>query len=385
MDEALDHVKDLAKCLDEDNRGRLVNELRDLIVSLEPEEDAVQRITFAPLEVYGARIGVRLRLFHLLASSDSGIHLDRLAKEISPDEILLGRIMRYLASVRMITELGPDLFAANKMTWTLASPKGESYINTYYELILPVMAKLPPFLERTGYDNPTDSLNLPLHDAFGCKGDLFAFLKAHPEKCAMFHNHMHFQRNQTTNWAKLVTVLRSKGTATDEVLFVDVGGGTGHQSQRVLQYDPDIPGRFILQDLPQVMESAPTIPGVEKMYYNIFEEQPVIGAKFYYFRGVLHDFPDRSCHSILQNTAKAMRSDSTLLLDEMVLPNSGINWMATAMDLQMMANVGAQERTRGAWAKLLESANLELVDVQYHGLDPYQALIVAVKQGEGRV
>lgn len=47
MDEALDHVKDLAKCLDEDNRSRLVNELRDLIISLEPDEDAVQRITFA--------------------------------------------------------------------------------------------------------------------------------------------------------------------------------------------------------------------------------------------------------------------------------------------------------------------------------------------------
>ncbi|RAH44622.1 S-adenosyl-L-methionine-dependent methyltransferase [Aspergillus brunneoviolaceus CBS 621.78] len=364
MDEALDHVKDLAKCLDEDNRSRLVNELRDLIISLEPDEDAVQRITFA---LYAARIGVRLCLFHLLASSDSGIHLDRLAKETSADEILLGRIMRYLASVRMITELGPDVFAANKMTLALATPKGESYINAYYELILPVMAKMPPFLERTGYSNPTDSLNLPLHDAFGCKGDLFAFLKAHPEKCAMFHNHMHFQRNQTTNWAKLATVLRSKKTATDEVLFVDVGGGTGHQCQRVLQYDPDIPGRFILQDLPQVMEAAPTIPG------------------FYYFRGVLHDFPDSSCRSILRNTAKAMRSDSTLLLDEMVLPNSGVDWTATAMDLQMMANLGAQERTRGAWTKLLESAGLKLVDIQYHGLDPYQALIFAVKQGGERM
>lgn len=37
--------------------------------------------------------------------------------------------MRYLASVRMITELGPDVFAANKMTLALATPKGESYIN----------------------------------------------------------------------------------------------------------------------------------------------------------------------------------------------------------------------------------------------------------------
>lgn len=80
-----------------------------------------------------------------------------------------------------------------------------------------------------------------------------------------------------------------------------------------------------------------------------------------------------------------MRNGSTLLLDEMVLPNSGVNWMATAMDLQMMANVGAQERTRGAWADLLESAGLKLVNIQYHGLDPYQALIFAVKQGEERM
>jgi demethylsterigmatocystin 6-O-methyltransferase len=96
-------------------------------------------------------------------------------------------------------------------------------------------------------------------------------------------------------------------------------------------------------------------------------------------RGVLHDFSDAQCQDILRHICFAMDVDSTVLIDETILPDRSVHWLATGLDLLMMASHGSQERTRGHWVNLIESAGLRLENVFYHGLDAYQALIVAVK------
>ena len=93
-------------------------------------------------------------------------------------------------------------------------------------------------------------------------------------------------------------------------------------------------------------------------------------------RGVLHDFPSHKCQEILLNTAAAMGTESVLLLDEMVLPNKGVHWTATSMDLQMLSWLASQERTRSQWDALLKSAGLEIIDVYAHRASAYESLIV---------
>jgi demethylsterigmatocystin 6-O-methyltransferase len=102
----------------------------------------------------------------------------------------------------------------------------------------------------------------------------------------------------------------------------------------------------------------------------------VTAARFYYMRGVLHDFPDHKSREILRNTAAAMGPESVLLLDEMVLPDQGVHWMAASMDLQMLAWLASQERTRTQWEELLKSAGMEIVDVYAHRPSAYESLIV---------
>jgi demethylsterigmatocystin 6-O-methyltransferase len=177
----------------------------------------------------------------------------------------------------MITEIDVDTFAANNITKVLASSKGESYIRVYYELVSPVFYELPKFLEKTGYVNPTNPSELPLQDAYGFDGDMFAYFKTFPQKQALFNTHMELQRNLITNWGTLCSLIRSRQLVPGEVLFVDVGGGTGHQSRRIRAELPDIPGEMILQDLPQVIANVGPIPGVTKMNYDIFTPQPVRG------------------------------------------------------------------------------------------------------------
>ena len=99
---------------------------------------------------------------------------------------------------------------------------------------------------------------------------------------------------------------------------------------------------MVLQDLSPVIGAAPDIKGLEKMAYDFWEPQPIrgksivsklpmrwvlsrpiLGARAYYIRNVLHDWPDEKCKLILENIKSAMTSESVVLIDEMVIPNLG--------------------------------------------------------------
>lgn len=65
------------------------------------------------------------------------------------------------------------------------------------------------------------------------------------------------------------------------VLFVDVGGSTGSQSLALRERYPNLPGRVLLQDRPEVVEQAksqlPSSANIEAEVYNIFTPQPIKG------------------------------------------------------------------------------------------------------------
>lgn len=42
-------------------------------------------------------------------------------------------------------------------------------------------------------------------------------------------------------------------------------------------------------------------------------------------RNIIHDYPDEKAAVILRNTAAALSPDSLILIDDMVLPNSGVH------------------------------------------------------------
>lgn len=50
---------------------------------------------------------------------------------------------------------------------------------------------------------------------------------------------------------------------------------------------------MILQDLPAVIDVVNDLPeGIEAWGHGSFEEQPVKGARAYFMRSILHDWPD---------------------------------------------------------------------------------------------
>lgn len=87
-------------------------------------------------------------------------------------------------------------------------------------------------------------------------------------------------------------ILNGAANETDSVLMVDVAGGKGHDLEAFREKVPNAPGRFILQDLPDVLQEAGELKGgIEKMAYDFFTPQPVKGNslpfKYFWHRPLL--------------------------------------------------------------------------------------------------
>lgn len=69
------------------------------------------------------------------------------------------------------------------------------------------------------------------------------------------------------------------GSDTDpEVpVLVDVGGGVGHQCVALVEKYPQLEGRVIFQDRPEVIANAIPKEGIRAMVHDFMTEQPIKG------------------------------------------------------------------------------------------------------------
>ena len=85
---------------------------------------------------------------------------------------------------------------------------------------------------------------------------------------------------------------------------------------------------------------------------------------------MLHNYPDDKCLVILKNLIQAMDKDSLILIDGMVLPNSGVHWQAIQADLTVIAAFGSRERTREQWDALIDRAGLKILSIHSMYITP---------------
>ena len=77
----------------------------------------------------------------------------------------------------------------------------------------------------------------------------------------------------------------------------------------------------------------------------------------------MHDHADDKCLEILKIIVDAMADESTLLLDEIVVPDKPVDWFVTQTDLAMMVQFSSMERTEEHWRRLLSEAGLKVRDI----------------------
>lgn len=147
-------------------------------------------------------------------------------------------------------------------------------------------------------------------------------------------------------------------------LVVDVGGGTGTVLDRLLLAAPK--ARGILVEMPTTAARARdrfitsgTIDRIEIRAQSFFEELPAGGDR-YLLAGVLHDWPDAECVSILRRLAVAAGPAPIHLVER--LPEAADHTEDLAFDLQLYTVFGGGARSRREYATLADRAGLRLTD-----------------------
>lgn len=175
-------------------------------------------------------------------------------------------------------------------------------------------------------------------------------------------------------WHEMPNIMQSvfgdyKASA-EGVLMVDVGGSSGHDLISFHSAHSDVSGRLILEDLPPAVEAAKAAgeldrEGIEAVAHDFFTPQPIQGARVYYLKMVLHDWPDEQCKQILANLKPALKEGhSRILLNEIIIPDVGAGWFETSVDMIMMCCHSAQERRERDWRALVEGVEgLKVVGV----------------------
>lgn len=149
-------------------------------------------------------------------------------------------------------------------------------------------------------------------------------------------------------------------------------------------------GRLVLQELAAVVGAAEGTgvggkdSGIELQVHDFFTPQPVEGARAYFMRSVLYDWPDEQCRTILGDLrdviepgySKILISDCVgasafpfilANLHSQVLADEKAAWQHLSLDLTMMAQVSSQERTEQEWCELIESCALKIAGIYNKG------------------
>ncbi|KAL1872959.1 hypothetical protein Daus18300_004099 [Diaporthe australafricana] len=294
---------------------------------------------------------------------------------------VLESIMDYVCVQGMVAEVSRGQYVATRLTRTLLEPVFVDSVTHFHDNCLPGFTALHRAL--TEGDGRSNAFKLGQNTS----EDFYAWMGTHPVQQRAFHNFMREQFAGLPSWLEVVSFAEefAQDSESGEVVFVDVGGGNGSQCAALKKSLPDLKGRFVLQDRAYVLEKAPEVEGMEKMPYDFFTEQPVIGARAYYFRQILHNFEDAACVRILESQIPALGPDSVVVIDEKALPDDkppattpGVEYTA-ALSISMKVMFDAQERRETHWRWLLDQAGLQIKDIRkFTRFD--DAVIIAAKK-----
>lgn len=148
---------------------------------------------------------------------------------------------------------------------------------------------LPSHLKKTNYVNPSNGVKSAFQDGYRTSSHFFEFLKENPAHAEQFNNHMTAYHQGRPSWMDegffpVPSLTEGLDISAEDVLLVDVGGGVGHDLTEFRRKWPNIPGRLVLEDLPEVIDQAKaqnqaTASLIEPVVHDFFAEQPVKGTQ----------------------------------------------------------------------------------------------------------
>jgi demethylsterigmatocystin 6-O-methyltransferase len=128
------------------------------------------------------------------------------------------------------------------------------------------------------YQDITNVVHTPLQKAWNTDLPGFIWIQTKPENFAHFNQFMAVQRLGMPTWLDVYPFQEAaQGLKPEQPLFVDLGGGLGHQSIALREKLPQLPNKIILQDIPATLEHAIKHPGVDIVVQDFFQPQAITG------------------------------------------------------------------------------------------------------------
>ncbi|KYK56547.1 sterigmatocystin 8-O-methyltransferase precursor [Drechmeria coniospora] len=355
-----------AAAADDAQRLRVRQLARSASTALEQPFETLQRIVHSPLPLITTRIAQEHKIHSTLVAANEPVSFQALKKASGLEEDLLGSILDYLSTQDMVQKTERGKYAATRLSRLMTAPLFQDAVIHFHDSCLPGFAALNTVL--CYQDKALNAFQTGQHS----RQDYYTWLESHPVQRDAFHRFMEAQFTSLPTWLTVVDFAfeMGKGLTDDDVAFVDVGGGNGQQCSELKQKLPQLRGRVVLQDRPDVLVKATPFDGVEKMSYDYLTEQPVKGARVYYFRQILHNNDDETCIRILASQLPAMAPDSVIVIDDKTLPDDnppqgtpGIEYVA-GLSIAMKVMFNSRERRESHWRELLGRAGLVVKDIR---------------------
>ena len=147
--------------------------------------------------------------------------------------------------------------------------------------VQPCWQVLPSFLSDTKYANPSQITNTPFQRAHKTEEPAFVWAMSQPQLLQDFNLWMTATHEKQKSWLNVFSMEQFYGQEMSNStvpLFVDIGGGIGHQCAALRARFPSMKSRVILQDLPFAIEHALPTEGVENTVLDFWGEQPIKGV-----------------------------------------------------------------------------------------------------------
>lgn len=247
-----------------------------------------------------------------------------IAKAIGIDEDRVTRIIRMAATGGIFRETRPGFVSHTGISSVLAANQGAADIfGMALEDEVDAVGHFVEALKK--FPEPKNRMvETPFALAHDLKVPYYAWIGSDRRRMERFQRAMRANDVEGSLFSGQALV-QYPWDKLDAQVFVDCGGSMGHNSMKIAKVSK-IP-KFIVQDFTEeeVSHAKAALPKefqgrIEFQQQDFFTPQTVQGADIYFFRWILHNWPDPECIAILKNLVPALKKGARVIISDIILP-----------------------------------------------------------------
>ncbi|RDA91224.1 hypothetical protein CP533_3406, partial [Ophiocordyceps camponoti-saundersi (nom. inval.)] len=309
-----------------------------------------------------------------LVPLDGAISLSQLQTKTTLDPTNLARVLRHAMTNHIFCETSTGHISHTAASRLLAQDESlQDWVGFNSEEVFPSAAQVLKALKT--HPEATSMTTAGFNFAFDTVGTepMFATLGKDPKRAKRMGGAMaSLSAGEGYELRHFVDGYDLSDVDGREGVFVDVGGSHGFVCVDLARRWKRM--TFVVQDLPQTVDSAPvpicedpSVAGrIRLQKHDFFEEQPVKGADVYYYRWILHNYSTPYAVKLLKKLIPALKPGARVVINEHCprAPGAEKPWderLIRGMDMIMLALLNAQERDENQFRDLFREADERFV------------------------